>query len=194
MSASKKITAYLKKKGIKFDVVKHKKVYTAYDLAQTVGTKLDGIAKTLLVRAELPELKKRGKYYVVVLPASYNADLEKVKKALKASKVEFVPEKIMKKLGMEPGATSPFGSQREFGVIADRGLMKMKEALFGAESFTESLRMKVRDWAKLESPTMASFGKKNKLKIQKPVCGKTCKCPAAKPKKKSVVKPKNKKR
>ncbi|MFH2063399.1 MAG: YbaK/EbsC family protein [bacterium] len=176
---SKKIVSHLEKAGVKFELVPHRKVYTAYDLAQTAGVKLDEIAKTLLVRVELPSLKKRGTYYVVVLPASYNLDLDKVKKALKATKVELVPEKVFKKLGLEPGAVSPFGSLRDFGVMVDRGILKAKQALVGAESFTESVRLRVTDLIKLEEATVAAFSRRNGLKVQKK--------PSVKAKKKAAV-------
>ncbi len=167
MSASKKITVHLGKKNVKFEVVKHRKVYTAYDLAQTLGTELDKVAKTLLVRAELPALKKKDeRHYVVVVPASYYLDLGKLKKALGAKKIELVFEKGMKKFGILPGALSPFGSLRGFGVVVDKGLLKTKEAIVGAESFTESLRMKVKDLVAAESPLVAIIGKKNKMKLQ----------------------------
>jgi prolyl-tRNA editing enzyme YbaK/EbsC (Cys-tRNA(Pro) deacylase) len=168
MSASKKIVLHLGKKKVKFDVVKHKKVYTAYDLAQTLGTELDKIAKTLLVKVEFPAVqKKKPAYYAVVVPASYYVDLGKLKKTLKAAKVQMAPEKVMKKLGIEPGALSPFGSLRGLSVALDKGLLKAKEAIVGAESFTESLRMKVKDLAAMEQPVLGSFGKKNAMKLQK---------------------------
>lgn len=168
MSASKKITVHLGKKNVKFAVVEHKTVFTAYDLAQTLGAKLEEIAKTLLVRVEFPKIQKKAAgYYVVVLPASYRLDLEKVKKALKAAKVSLAPEKAMKKLGIEPGALTPFGSLRGLGVVADKTLLKTKEMLMGAESFTESLRLKVKDYLKAETPVLASIGVKSKLKLQR---------------------------
>jgi prolyl-tRNA editing enzyme YbaK/EbsC (Cys-tRNA(Pro) deacylase) len=162
-------------------------VYTAYDLAQTAGEKLENVAKTLLVKVELPSLKKKDeRYYTVVVPASYYIELGKLKKLLKAKKIELVLEKGMKKLGMEPGALSPFGSVRGFGVVIDKALLKSKHALVGAESFTEHLRMKVKDIVKAENPIIAAFGKKNTMKLQ----------PKAKPKKKArkrVAKKKGKK-
>ncbi len=167
MSASKKITVHLGKKNVQFEVVKHKKVYTAYDLAQTLGTKLDSIAKTLLVKAEVPTLKKKeDRYYVVVLPASYYLEFKKLQKLLKAKKLQMAPEKVMKKLGIQPGALSPFGSLRGLGVVVDKALLKTKHTIIGAESFTESLRMKMKDFVKMEMPILGSFGKKNKMKLQ----------------------------
>ncbi len=167
MSASKKITLHLGKQKVKFEVVKHKKVFTAYDLAQTMRSKLDDVAKTLLVKVELPGLeKKEDRYYVVVVPASYYLDLGKLKKALNAKKIELVFEKGMKKLGIEPGALTPFGSLRGFGVVVDKGLLKTKKALIGAESFTEHLRMNMKDFVKSENPLVAVIGKKNTMKLQ----------------------------
>lgn len=193
MSASKKITLHLGKKNVKFEVVKHKKVYTAYDLAQTAGSKLEHIAKTLLIKAELPSLKKKknSQYYVVVVPASYYVDLKKVKKALKATKIEIATEKMMKKLGIKPGALTPFGSLRKLGVAIDKNLAKTKErVLVGAESFTESLLMKAQDLIKAEESLVADLGKKANLKLQKArkVVKKISKRPVKKPGKKVAKK------
>lgn len=193
MPPSKKIILHLGKNKVKFDIVEHKKVFTAYDLAQTLGEKLEKIAKTLLVEADLPEFKKKGKnYFVVVVPASYRVELDKIKKALKASKVGLASEKVMKKLGIEPGALTPFGSLHGLGVILDKTLLKTKDALVGAESFTDSLRLKVRDLVALEKPIVGAFGKSSGLKLQK-----SLKKPAkksAKKTKKPAKKPKAKKR
>jgi Ala-tRNA(Pro) deacylase len=167
MAIPKHLSVHLGKKDIKFDVVEHKKVFTAYDLAQTLGEKLENIAKTLLVEVDLPEVKKTGKsHFLVVVPASYYVDLEKVKKALKASKVKIAPEKVMAKLGIEPGALSPFGSLRGVGVVVDKALLDTKQAIVGAESFTESLRLKMKDLVKAEEAVVGILGKKNKMKLQ----------------------------
>jgi len=187
--ASKQIISFLKKSGIDFDVISHRKVYTAYDLAQTAGAKLEEIAKTLLLRVELPMLKKKGAYFVVVLPASCNVDLQRVKRALKATKVEIAPEGVFKKLGLEPGAVSPFGSLHKFGVLIDQSVLKTKQILVGAESFTESLRLKAKDLVELEQAIVAIVGKKNNLKVQRGSSAKKTVKKTVKPKSKSKVKP-----
>ncbi len=145
-------------------MVPHKKVYTAFDLAQTLGEKLEKIAKTLLIQAEIPEVKKVAKKnYVVVVPASYRANFEKIKKALKAKKVSIAPEKLITKLGVKPGALSPFGNMRDLEVLLDKALLKAKDVIVGAESFTESLRVRVKDLHKIENAFVAVFGEKVKM-------------------------------
>ncbi len=167
MAASKKLITYLDKGGIKYEVVPHKKVYTAYDLANTLGHSLDAIAKPLLVKAELPKISKEGQYFIVVVPASYRANLGKVKKALKAASVKLAPEKIFKKLQIEPGALTPFGGYHKMGVLLDKALLKAKNILVSAESYTEALRVKAEDLHRVENMTLGQFGDKSKAKIQK---------------------------
>jgi Cys-tRNA(Pro) deacylase len=163
MAIPKKVLAHLEAHGVKFDIVEHKKVFTAYDLAQTLGHKLEKIGKTLLIKADIPEIKKKGKnYFVVVLPASYRVDLKKIEKFLKAKKAEIVPEKMFKQLGIKPGALVPFGRLHKFEVLLDKSLLKAKEVLLNAGSYTESLRMKVKDLHKLENAVVAAIGMKGK--------------------------------
>ena len=170
MSIPKTLKKYLDSRKIKYAVIPHKKVFTAYDLAQTLGHELDKIAKTLLVKVELPQVKKKGKYVIVAVPASYRADLDKIKKTLKASKVEIAAERALKKVGIEPGALSPFANYHQLELIMDKTLLKARDVIVRAGSLTESIRMKVKDLHKLEGGTVGAFGSKVKgLKLQKRV-------------------------
>jgi Ala-tRNA(Pro) deacylase len=166
MAVAKPLLKYLDKKEIRYEVVPHKKVYTAYDLAQTMGEKLDGIAKTLLVKVELPKIDKRSRYYVLVLPASYRANFQKIKKHLKAAKVEMAAEKVMKKLNLKPGSITPFGAYHKLEVLLDKSLLKTQKALVRAGSYTESLRVKVKDLHGKEAATLGQFSDKAKIKLQ----------------------------
>jgi prolyl-tRNA editing enzyme YbaK/EbsC (Cys-tRNA(Pro) deacylase) len=170
MSIPKPIIAHLNNNKVKFEVVPHRTVYTAYDLAQTLGEDLGNIAKTLLVKIELPKVSKGGKrYYVVAVPASYRVDLKAVQKFLKALKAELASEKEMIKLGMKAGAGTPFVSMhKDVGLIVDKSLEKVAKGLVRAESLTESLRMKIKDLIKAEGALVAKVGSKAKMpKAQK---------------------------
>lgn len=166
MAAPKSLIKYLDKGGIKYQVVSHKKVYTAYDLAQTLGEKLDKVAKTVLVKLELPKVDKDGKYYVLVLPASYKVNLKKLKKELKARKASIVSERELKKLKVKPGAVTPFGAYHKIGTLVDKTLLKTKDILVSAGAHTEALRVKAKDLHAKEGALIGSFGEKTKLKLQ----------------------------
>jgi len=165
MSVPKRVLDHLKKTKLKFEVVPHKTVYTAFDLAQTLGEKLENIAKTLLVKVELPKLSKQGpRYYVVAVPASYRVDLKAVQKYLKALRAELANEKEMAKLGILPGAGTPFVSMyKDVGLLMDHALARVGKGLVRAESFTDSLRVQIKDLIRTEQALIGKVGSKGKL-------------------------------
>lgn len=169
MAVAKPLLKYLDKADIRYEIVPHKKVFTAYDLAQTLGEKLDSIAKTLLVKVELPKVDKKGKYYILVIPASYRANFQKIKKQLKAKKVEMAVEKTLKQLKLNPGAVTPFGGYYKLEILMDKALLKVQKVLVSAGAHTEALRVKVRDLHEKEGATLGQFGDKTKIKLQKAV-------------------------
>lgn len=165
MSIPKNLLNHLKKNKVKFEIVPHKTVYTAYDLAATLGEKLDKIAKTLLLKVEFPKVtKKKPGYYVIAIPATMQADFVRIKKELGALKVELAPERVMKKLGIEPGTLPPVGSIHKLEVLMDKSLSRVKEILVRAGSLTESVRVRTKDLHTLEKPLIGIFGKKAKRK------------------------------
>ncbi len=160
MALPTKVVNYLKRAKVKHEIVPHKTVFTAYDLGQTLRTKLEEIAKTLLVKADQA-------YHLVVLRASDRLDLAKLKKILGANQVKIAKEQDMvKEMNVKPGAITPFGSLHKLGVVVENGLLKAKDALFGSGSFEHSIRMKVKDFLNLEQPKTGSFGAKADLKLQ----------------------------
>ncbi len=165
MSIPKNIINHFKKNKIKFEIVSHKKVYTAYDLAATLGEKLNTIAKTLLLKVEFPKVtKKKAGYYVVAIPADMQADFARIKKELGALKIELAPERIMKKLGIEPGTLPPVGSIHKLEMLMDKSLSRVGRVLVRAGSLTESMRVRVKDLHAVEKPLVGIFGKKAKKK------------------------------
>lgn len=162
-----KVINYLKKAGVKHEILSHKTVYTAFDAAATMRRKLGEIAKSLLVQADKD-------YYLVLLPADHNLDFKKLggliaKQTGRPVKTVKIPgEKIMEKvLKIKAGALSAFGGFHKLPVIADKGLTKAKKAVFSSGSFNHSVEMAVKDFIKLENAVLGSFGIKKKIKIIK---------------------------
>lgn len=161
MSIPKKVDSYLKKAQVTFDTISHKTVYTAYDLAQTLKKDLKEIAKTLVVKAD-------NVYKLVVVPASARLDLKKLKKVLGVKSVSIINEKIMAKIfKIKPGAISAFGTLHKVGTIVDKSLLKAKDAVFQVGNFTDSVKMKVKDFVNLEKAQLENFAQKAKYKLQK---------------------------
>jgi Ala-tRNA(Pro) deacylase len=158
MAIPKKITNYLDKAKVKYEKMEHRVVYTAHDLAATLKEKMQNIAKTLLIKVD-------KNYVLIVLPAHYKLDLQAVKKFYKAKKAEIVKEGAIKKyLGGKPGALTPFGALHKVDVAIDKALLKTDKAIVRAESYTESLRMKVKDLQELEDAAVGAFGKVIKVR------------------------------
>lgn len=154
MAIPTKVTKHLETNKVSYDVVPHKTVFTVYDLAQTTKTKLNTIVKTLLVKADRD-------YVLAVLPAHLRLDLAAMKQHLKATAITLAKEKdMLTKFKAKPGAMTPFGSLYKLAVVMDKSLLKAEKVLMGAGSFTESLRVKMKQYVKTEQPTVTKIGKK----------------------------------
>ncbi|PIT93999.1 hypothetical protein COU00_01415 [Candidatus Falkowbacteria bacterium CG10_big_fil_rev_8_21_14_0_10_43_11] len=160
----KKIIDYLTRAGVPHELIEHKAVYTAYDAAMTMGKKLEEIVKSLVVKAD-------NDYYLVLVPANKNLDLEKVKKNIsrlkqKEVKVLKIPgEKIMKEvLKLKSETVSAFGSLHKLPVIMDKTLTKIKKAVFSSGSTGHSVEMKIKDFLNLENASEGNFSAAKKLK------------------------------
>lgn len=154
MAIYKKLFNYLEKNKVKYEPISHRVVYTAYDLAQTLRADLKEIAKTLIVKVD-------RNYVLVVLSAAQMLDFGKLKKLLKAKKIEIAKENVMKTVfKIKPGTITPFGSLYKVPVYLEKSLLKLKNLIVGGGSYIDSLKMKVADLVKLEKPIIGVFGKK----------------------------------
>lgn len=136
MTISQKLVKFLEKNKVKYEVVRHRTVFTAFDKAATLKVKPSVIGKTLVLKA--------GSELVVVLaPGNKNIDLAKIKKATKATKVGFISEKVMKNKfrGFKMGAIPPFGDLFKMPVFIDKRLLKEKNILVNSGVYEESIKI-----------------------------------------------------
>lgn len=172
MSLPKKFESFLQERKVKFSVVEHRVVYTAYDLAATLHVEPKTIAKSLLIGAD-------RELVLALVPGNTNLDLGKLKKVISAAwkkagakppkKVDLATEKmIQKKITKKTGALIPFGSYYELQTFCDSKLLKEKKLLLNTESFVESLQVSGTNYKKAENPVVGSFSKAKKLpKVKK---------------------------
>ena len=164
MAVLKSLTNLLDKNKIKYEILDHKKVYTAWDLAETEHLKPQDIAKTLVMKLD-------REYALAVLPASKNLDKVKFKKVanqfkkkqgLKSiKKIDLAKEAwTKKKLKGKVGATPPFGSLFKMATFVDRGLLTKPNLIINSGDYIKSLKVKSKAFVKVESPVIGSFSKK----------------------------------
>ena len=147
---SKPLEKLLKLNKIKFEIVEHKKVFTAFDSAETQHEKLSEVAKAVLLKG------KKG-LYLAVLPAGNNCDFKALSK-LTVDKVSMAKEKdINKNINAKIGLIAPFGSLFGMPMFIDKKLLKNKKINLPAGSYTESIVMNTKDYLKLEKPVEGSF-------------------------------------
>jgi Ala-tRNA(Pro) deacylase len=163
MPPLKKLTNYLDKNKIKYNIIEHKKVYTTYDAAQTQKVPLKTVAKTLLVKGD-------NVFAFAVIPGHRKLDIQKLKKVMNKH-LEQEGEKKVKKLNIanetqikrnitkKIGALPPFGSIFKHPTYADKMLLKNSKLNLNAGSFTESLEMTSAQYKKAEDLVEGSFSK-----------------------------------
>lgn len=149
----KKLQKFLAGNKIKYELHEHKKVYTAFNEAETQHLKAKEVAKTVLVKADKD-------YALVIVPAQKYVDFKKVKKTLKAKKVGMAKESdITKILKTKVGLIHPFGNLYKLQTLIDNSLLKQKKISASAGSYTESVEIKPKDFVELVNPIKGSFAK-----------------------------------
>ena len=156
-----KVINYLQKNQVKFEVVKHRQVFTAHDLAMTLHLQHSQIAKSLLMKAD-------SDFILAILPADKNLVMEKLEKLAKAKKISMPKEKVMKeKFKVKPGALPAFGGLYKLSVFVDQLILKEKKILLSPGSFVESILMSPKDYISLEQAILGSFSVSKKFKKPK---------------------------
>ncbi len=155
MPLSKKLLKHLEAAKVKYDIVDHRKVYTAYDLAATLKKKLEGIAKSVVIVVDRT-------HWIAVLPGNRRVDLSKLKKVLKAKKVTMAKESVQQTvMNIRRGGVTPFGTlYNDMPVVMDKTLTKMKKLLVSAGSFEQSLLLSAKALVQATQAKVADFSQR----------------------------------
>lgn len=146
------IAAYLQRKNIPFQLVHHSPAFTAQELAASEHVPGNRVAKTVVVKVD-------GDFKLLVLPASFNVRLDRLREALEAEEVSLADESELSELfpDCELGAMPPMGREYDIDVIADEHLAESDEIIFQSGRHDEAVRIRWRDFERLENPRLASF-------------------------------------
>jgi len=142
----------LQLRGIPFEELHHREVFTAQEVAQREHVSGHRVAKVVVVMAD-------GQPVELVLPASRHVALEKVRDVLGASDVRLASEKEMESrfTDCEVGAIPPLRHWKDIDVLLDRSLTVEGDILFQAGTHQDAVRLRFSDWYDLVKPRVASF-------------------------------------
>jgi len=147
-----RVTEFLDKSGVKYEVTEHKPTFTAQRMAAEEHEPGKYVAKPVIVKAD-------GKCVMCVVSANHKIDLRALKKQLKAKRVELATEEDMGGIfgDCEVGAEPPFGKLYDLPTIMDKALEKDDHIMFQAGTHEKAIRMSMADYRKLAGPEVLEF-------------------------------------
>jgi len=159
---SKTIQKFLDTNKIKYEVIEHKTVYTAFDKAATLRAKSQEVGKTVVVCFD-------GKNYALgLIPSNKNLDKKKVLTAFNKlrqkakeknyKKIDFAKEAWMKNniKGVKVGTTPPFGALYKLPFFIDNALTKSTKIIVNGGAYETSIKLSPASLIKLEPSTLKS--------------------------------------
>jgi Ala-tRNA(Pro) deacylase len=166
MKTPKKTINFLDKQKVDYQILEHRKVYTAIDKARTLKLKNNLIGKTVILTAD-------RKQYLFLMAGDKAVDLQKVKKILfqkekkKIKKISFTKEKWIKDnlKGSKIGSIPPFGSWWKIPTIVDSSFLSNKKIILNSGNHYCSIESTPSSFRKtLPDLISGDFGKKKKIK------------------------------
>jgi Ala-tRNA(Pro) deacylase len=168
MAISKKVIKFLDKGKVKYEEVRHRTVYTAFDKAKTLGVPEKTIGKTLVIKMDRD-------FGIVLIPANKNLDKAKFKKVVNkqrkkleqkaVKKIGFATESWIKKnlKGVKVGAIPPFGNLWKLPTFLDKSLLNNKKIIVNGGDYNWSFKISPTVFKKLVPDLiLGNFSKKKK--------------------------------
>jgi Ala-tRNA(Pro) deacylase len=148
MMGEQKVYETLERLEIAYVKHEHPPVYTVEEAEQHWGNITGAHCKNLFLR------NKKGKnHYLVVVESRKRVDLKSLTRRIGEDRLSFAsPERLMRYLGLEPGAVSPFGliNDRENAVVVlvDQDLKEATHVNFHPNVNTATIGISFTDFQK----------------------------------------------
>lgn len=152
MKCRERLESYLRQQQVDFEVREHRTAFTAQEVAETEHIPGKLVAKTVVMWAD-------GQLILLVLPATFQVDLERLNAAIgaKATRLAHEPEFANAFPDCEIGAMPPFGNLYDLPVYVDKSLTEDETIVFPAGTHTETMSLRYEDFERLVKPTVAEF-------------------------------------
>lgn len=147
-----KVKAFLDSHNVKYVGISHSKAYTAQGIAAIAHISGRELAKSVIVKLD-------GDLAMAVLPASYQVDLDALRRATGVRQADLATESEFKRHfpDCETGAMPPFGNLYGIPVYVDETLAEDREIAFNAGSHYELIKMAYSDFERLVKPEVMEF-------------------------------------
>ena len=146
MEIPKRLIDCLKENKAQYEILRHPEAVTAQRIAQAEHVKGRHHAKVVM-------MKSGQRHLMLVLPADYQIDLEKVEKAI-GKPMSLDKEQEFKSLFPDCaiGAMPPFGNLYGLPTYVDKHLAEQAYIVFEAGTHTDAIKMSYRDYETIVKP------------------------------------------
>lgn len=158
LTANARVLTLLSHSQVVFTQKTHVATVTSLESAQVRGETLESGAKAMILSTNKPH----NRIIMCVLSAAKTISFPKLKRHLQVSDISLTSPDLVYEItnGCLPGAVPPFGSIFQIQTLLDPSLVEQGEVMnFNAGLRTESIRMNVNDYLKVEKPEVCEFSK-----------------------------------
>jgi Ala-tRNA(Pro) deacylase len=143
-----RLKEFLDQEHVKYVTIGHSPAYTAQEIAATAHIPGKQLAKTVIVKVD-------GELAMIVVPASEQVRLSRIRETLGTQDVELADEDEFRNAfpDCETGAMPPFGNLYGMNVFVSQVLREDDEIAFNAGSHSELIRLPYADYERLVHPT-----------------------------------------
>ena len=152
MTFLRRLQEYLDSHHVHYEVLGHQEAYTAPEIAHMLQVSGKMLAKVVMIKAD-------ERFVMAVLPSNWKIDFDRLKEALRSSRVRLATEDEFKGLfpDCELGTIPPFGNLYGVEVYVDQFLTEDEEIVFQAGTHLGAVKLRYQDFANLVHPKVAEF-------------------------------------
>lgn len=153
MALNERLKYSLDERGIAYQTLDHREVFTAQEVAAAAHVPGRQLAKVVIVR------ENGSGHVMMVLPASSRLDLTSLRRVTGRRKLSLAREEEFAGLfpDCDPGAMPPFGNLYDMPVYIDACFPHAKDFFFQAGNHREVVRLRYDDYERLVRPTVGEF-------------------------------------
>ena len=147
MAINQRLSELIRQRGVAFEILPHREVFTAQEVAHMSRVSGKNLAKVIVLR------DAGGDYLMAVVPANEHVYLDELRCVTGRKGLDLAGEVELRRLfpDCEPGAMPPIGHLYGMPMYVDRCLAE-RDICFQAGNHHEIVRMRYDDFARLASP------------------------------------------